>query len=143
LETKFDSLVTLKKSTLEKSQEALQKASQNLQNAQDALHSSYELLNEIGLPQHGSISNMLASRELLSRQRASIEQNKKWVDFASSQLELAKQQLKKDMIEHEKYKYLELEEIQKIIKKQKLQEAKELDEVALITFEKKKIKGNT
>ena len=41
------------------------------------------------------------------------------------------------MIEYEKFKYLDLQEIKKIIKKQKMLEAKELDEVALMTYARK------
>lgn len=137
MDTRFTSLVTLKKSTMEKSQQSVQKASKDLQSAQEALTSSYDILNDITLPKNGSIASMLASRELQQRQRETIVHNHKWVEYASSQLDLAKQQLKKDMIEHEKFKYLELEEIKKVLKKRKLQEVKELDEVALMTFKKK------
>ena len=63
--------------------------------------------------------------------------NKEWINFANSQLLQAKKQLKKDMIEYEKFNYLEVQEIKKIIKKQKEQEAKDLDEVALMTYSKK------
>ena len=38
------------------------------------------------------------------------------------------------MIDFEKFKYLELQDIKKEIKKQKIQEAKDLDEVAQMTF---------
>ncbi|MEO1954247.1 MAG: flagellar FliJ family protein, partial [Campylobacterales bacterium] len=82
-------------------------------------------------------SALLANRALLSSQRELINKNKEWMQFAQKQLNQAKQQLKKDMIEHEKFKYLELEEIKKIVKKQKQKEAKDLDEVALMTFAQK------
>ena len=60
-----------------------------------------------------------------------IEKNKKWVDFAYSQLVQAKEQLKKDMIEYEKFNYLEVQEMKHIIKKQKEKESKDLDEVII------------
>ena len=41
------------------------------------------------------------------------------------------------MIEYEKFKYLELEEMKKAIKKQKIEEIKQLDEVALMTYGQK------
>ena len=89
------------------------------------------------------MAEMLASRTLLSSQRDMIEHNKEWVYFAQNQVAQAKDKLKKDMIEHEKFKYLELEEIKKVLKEQKIQEAKDLDEVALMTHAKKNnIKGD-
>ena len=83
------------------------------------------------------MSKLLASRSLLDSQRDLIVHNQEWVTFAQKQVESAKGQLKLDMIEHEKFKYLELIEIKKIIKKIKLQEAKELDEIALMTHTRK------
>jgi flagellar biosynthesis chaperone FliJ len=41
------------------------------------------------------------------------------------------------MIEYEKFKYLEVQEIEKVLKAQKIAEVKRLDEVALMTFGKK------
>ena len=41
------------------------------------------------------------------------------------------------MIEYEKYKYLELEEVKKVLQEEKIKEAKRLDEVASITFYRK------
>ena len=65
-----------------------------------------------------------------------INHNKEWVEFASTQVDLAKEKLKQDMIEYEKFKHLELQEIKKILQKQKQKDAKELDEIALMTYQK-------
>ena len=137
MKTRFSSLVTLKKNTMQKSEQIVQKANIDLSSAKTALELSYNSLNDIDTPTSGNISDLLAQRTLLSSQRGLINHNTKWVDYALNQLELSKQQLKLDMIEHEKFKYLELEEIKKIIKKQKMEEAKQLDEVALMTFGQK------
>jgi len=66
-----------------------------------------------------------------------IKHNQEWVSFTKNQVHLAQNQLKKDTIEYEKFNYLELEEMKKIIKKQKQQEAKDLDEVALLMHARK------
>jgi flagellar biosynthesis chaperone FliJ len=138
MNTRFSSLVTIKKSSMQKSERVLQNANTDLNSATSALEKSYKLLNDVTQPKQGSISEMLASRVLLDSQRGIIEHNKEWVDFAQKQLLEAKEKLKLDTIEHEKFKYLELEEIKKIIKAQKIKESKELDEIALITHENKK-----
>jgi len=137
MKTRFSSLVTLKKNKMQDSEQVLSKANLALNNAKSALESSYASLNDIEEPQTGSMSSLLATRTLFASQRNLINKNKEWINFAQTQLVQAKEQLKKDMIEHEKFKYLELEEIKKVIKKQKEQEAKDLDEVALMTYAKK------
>ena len=137
MKTRFSSLVTLKKSAMQKSERVVQSANADLNSASMALEISYNSLGNIDSPTTGTMSQMLASRTLLSSQRDLITHNKNWVNYAKSQVEMAKVQLKEDMIEHEKFKYLELEEIKKIIKKIKLEEAKELDEVALMTHARK------
>lgn len=137
MKTRFSSLVTLKKNKMQASEQALSKANMVLNNAKSALESSYTSLNDIEEPKAGSMSQLLATRTLLTSQRGLISHNKEWISYAQTQLVQAKEQLKKDMIEHEKFKYLELEEVKKIIQKQKEQETKDLDEVALMTFSQK------
>jgi len=134
MKTRFSSLVTLKKSAMQKSEQLVQNANTDLKNAESALTTSYSSLENIESPQGGTMSQMLATRTLLSSQRNVILHNQEWVEFANKQLLSAQKVLKKDMIEHEKFKYLELEEIKKILKEIKVKEAKELDEIALITF---------
>jgi len=137
MKTRFSPLVKLKKTTMEKSERLVQKANADLNSAAMALQISYNSLDDIESPQNGLMSDFLASRSLLSSGRGLIDHNKEWVDFASTQVNHAKEQLKLDMIEFEKFKYLELQEIQKEIKKIKIQEAKDLDEVALMTHSRK------
>jgi len=134
MKTRFSSLVTLKKSAMDKSERVVQSANADLNSATVALEISYSSLRGVQSPSSGTMTQLLASRALLSSQREIIQHNKDWVDYAQKQVELAKEQLKKDMIEHEKFKYLELEEIKKILKQKKIEEAKALDEVALMTY---------
>ena len=136
--TKFSSLVKLKKNKMQKSEELLQKANIDLNSATKALEESYSFLGDFEEPQSGSISQLIASKTLLSAQRDVIEHNKSWIDFAQNQVRVAKQQLKTDMIEYEKFKYLETQEIKKMLDAKRVQEMKDLDEIALITFGKNK-----
>jgi len=138
MKTRFSSLVTIKKSSMDKSEKVVQDANKDLKSASSALEISYGSLNDIDTPKNGPMSQLLATRTLFDSQRGLIKHNQEWVAFATTQLESAKYQLKLDMIEYEKFKYLELEEIKKIIKKRKIEEAKGLDEVALMTFTRKK-----
>ena len=115
----------------------VQSANADLNSATMALQISKNSLNSIGTPVSGAMSDFLASRTLLDSGRNLIKHNQEWVKYAKNQVESAKGQLKLDMIEYEKFKYLDLQEIKKIIKKQKMLEAKELDEVALMTHTRK------
>ena len=133
MKTRFSSLVTLKKSAVDKSERAVQGANADLNSATMALQLSYNSLDDVQAPQMGTMADMIASRTLLDSQRGVISHNKEWVDFAKNQVSQAKYRLKSDMIEHEKFKYLELEEIKKVLKEKKLRESKDLDEVAIMT----------
>jgi flagellar biosynthesis chaperone FliJ len=139
MKSRFHSIVNLKKDKMQKSEQALSQANKNLANAQSALEESYESLKDLNPPQTGSMGDFLASRSLASTQRGIIEHNQKWVEYAKKEILAAKEQLKKDMIEHEKFKYLELEEIKKEMKKRQIKEAKDLDEVALMTYARGKL----
>ncbi|MFT7003452.1 MAG: H2-forming N5,N10-methylenetetrahydromethanopterin dehydrogenase-like enzyme [Sulfurimonas sp.] len=133
MKTRFTPLVKLKKNTMQMSERVVQKANADLNTASMALETSYESIKEIILPQSGHMSQFLESKTLLASARGLIQHNKEWVEFAQNQVAQAKEKLKFDMMEHEKFKYLELQEVQKEIKKIKLKEAKDLDEVALMT----------
>ena len=137
MKTKFTSLVTVKKNSMQKSERIVQSANATLNSASVALEIAIKSLDNIDTPQSGSMTDFLASRSLLDTTRASIKHNQEWLEYATTQLKAAKEQLKFDMIEYEKFKYLDLQEIKKKLKELKIQEAKELDEVALITHTRK------
>ena len=137
MKTRYSSLVSLKKNTMQKSERVVQNANKTLLNAKEALRNSLAELQDISSPDHGFISEFLANRTLLDAQRALIKHNQEWVQYATQELQNAQEQLKKDMIEFEKFKYLEVQEIEKFMKAKRVQEAKDLDEIALMTFGKK------
>jgi len=122
---------------MKKSERAVQSANADLNSAVMALEISKNSLNSIDTPQSGIMNDFLASRRLLDSGRDLIKHNQEWTEYAKNQVALVKEQLKIDMVEYEKFKYLDLQEIKKIIKKQKMLEAKELDEVALMTHTRK------
>ena len=137
MKTRFSSLVTVKKNSMQKSERVVQNANKNLQNSKDALEESIAQLQQIPTPEHGVISDFLANRKLLELQRGVIEHNKEWVEYAQKELLEAKKELQEAMIEYEKFKYLDLQEVEKFLMQQKLKEAKDLDEVALMTHSRK------
>ncbi|WP_415249364.1 flagellar export protein FliJ [Sulfurimonas sp.] len=122
---------------MQKSEKALQGANNDLNTATTELQLAYELLETVKPPDAGTMAEMISARSLMASQRGVIKHNQEWIHFAREQVKLAKEKLKSDMIEYEKFNYLELEEIKKKLREIKKQEAKDLDEVALMTHAKK------
>ncbi len=137
MKTRLSTLVSLKKNTMQKSERIVQNANKNFLNAKEALRESLAELQNIPMLQQGVVSDFLANRILLDSQRSVISHNESWVEYAQKELLEAKEQLKRDMIEYEKFNYLELQEMEKILQARKLQETKDLDEAALMTYSKK------
>ena len=136
MKTKYSPLVQVKKNIMQKSERILQSANQEFQRVKKELEISQEALFNLNTPLSGKISELLSSKTLLESQRRLIEYNKLLVMQAQTKTEDAKNQLKLDMIEYEKYNYLDLQELKKYEELKKLQEAKDLDEIALMIFAK-------
>ncbi|MDF1879302.1 flagellar FliJ family protein [Sulfurimonas sp. SAG-AH-194-C20] len=137
MKTRYTSLVSVKKNIMQRSEQVLQTANANLNNALVALELSFKELQNIPSPTTGQISEFLSARTLLDSQRAIIQHNQEWAEFARVEIRNASAQLKLDMVEYEKFNYLDLEEIKIMLQKQKYEEAKELDEIALMTYKKR------
>ncbi len=137
MKTRYTSLVHVKKNIVQKSERLLQQANANANHAKKALENSLAYLQEIKHPSQGKITDFLANRALFDAQRTVIHYNQERLQYTQKEIQEAKEQLKIDMIEYEKYKYLEYEEIQKILKEIKIKEAKDLDEIALMTYTNK------
>ncbi|MBN2815487.1 MAG: flagellar FliJ family protein [Campylobacterales bacterium] len=135
--TRYSSLVNVKKNIVQQKERGVESANLNLQNAKKAVDSSYAELTQIQAPQNGKINDFISTRVLLDAQRALIKHNEEWLSYASKEIENAKQDLKGAMIEYEKFKYLEYQELQKELSRKKLKEAKELDEIALVVHTRK------
>jgi flagellar biosynthesis chaperone FliJ len=119
---------------MQESELELQKALKKLQNAKNELEKSIKDLEKLKSPKNGNMQEFLAQRTLLDAQLRLIEKNRDWVAYEETQLKAIQEQYKKDMIEYEKFKYLQAQEVEKIKKKLALQESKRLDEVAIMRY---------
>lgn len=138
MKTRYSSLVSVKKNSMNKSEMALGKAKSNLENALYTLEQSYQSLSEIVTPSSGTMPAFLSSRMLLDRQRELIKHDEELVLQAQHEIFEAKERLKIDTLEYEKFNYLELQEIELELKRLKVLENKDLDEIALMTYETNK-----
>jgi flagellar biosynthesis chaperone FliJ len=137
MKTRFSSLVRVKKNSMQKSENAFEQANRAFLQAKEALQNSLDALGLIAPPSKGQIADFLANRTLLDAQRALIRHNEEWAAFSQEQLQKARQELQQATVEYEKFKYLEFEEQKALLKKAKIQEAKDLDEIALMTYSNK------
>ena len=137
MKTRYTPLLKIKKNDLDKCERELQIANQSLNDANNSLADAYNVLQQLGVPTHGTIQEMLQARSFIDAARGVVEDKRNWVDFAKHQLESAVIKLKASNLEYEKFKYLDYEEIKKEMKIRAQKESKELDEIALMTFKKR------
>ena len=118
-------------------EKSVQSCHQTIASIKKKIEDSYNELRNMQMPGQGDFSVFRQMQLLKHRVQDEIGFNKHNLMMAENALLKAMQQLKTANIEHEKFKYLETNEIEKILKAQKAKEAKELDEVALIAFNRK------
>ncbi len=134
MKTRFSPLVKIKKDVMDRCERQLQQANLNVDNAQTSLEKAYNDLAAASTPDSGAMQEFLQSRMIISVQRGIVAEKREWLAFANGEVEMAKQALKDAMMEYEKFKYLEAEEIKAILLKQKRTQQVELDEIAVQNF---------
>ncbi len=134
MRTRFTQLVKYKHNEMQKCERELFRLNSELSDAQEQLQTAYDILHQLQTPQEGDIQTFLQSRTTLALQRDIIKKKCATIEQIKLHVNRAKESLKSSMIEYEKFKYLETQQIKKMVKKQMLQESKELDDAALQTF---------
>ena len=118
-------------------EQAVSSCHETISTIKKKIENSYSELRSLEIPQGGDFSLFRQMQLLKHRITDEIGFNKYNLQMAENALIKAMQQLKTANIEHEKFKYLETTEVEKVLKAQKLKEAKDLDEVALMMFNRK------
>lgn len=134
MKTRFTPLVKVKKEAMDSAERNLQQANHTRHKAQSALDEAYAQLQNASTPSSGTMTDFRNSRMLIEGQRKIIEEKKEWVAFAEDQVAKARESLKKAMIDFEKFKYLEAQQIKEELLKQRRQEQRDLDEIAVQTY---------
>ena len=90
------------------------------------------MLSSFLIPKKGSFSyfNQIKSKQFFIRDE--INRFKNQIMVLENRKKELFEELKKANIEYEKVKYLQIQEIKKIIKKNRLKEAREMDEIAIL-----------
>ena len=136
MKSKYTPLVKLKKRDLDHAERDLVSANSTLALASMALDNAYILLQSLGLPTSGTVSEFTQSQMLIQAQHYEIEQCAHNLVKAQQNLSQMQQRFKNAMIEYEKFKYLELQETQAYSVKIKKEEAKMLDEIGVMTYKR-------
>jgi flagellar export protein FliJ len=136
VKSKYTPLVKLKKRDLDHAERDLVSANSTLTLAALALDNAYLLLQSLGLPTSGTVSEFTQSQILIQAQHYEIEQCAYNLVTAQQNLSQMQQRFKAAMIEYEKFKYLELQETQAHNVKIKKEEAKMLDEIGVMTYKR-------
>lgn len=131
MRTRFTPLVKVKKNDMDRCEQDLRQANESIQNAEHALQVAYTELETTDMPASGPISELLKARNRLTAQRAVIQERREWLSFARAQAEAAREQLKASVMEYEKFKYLEAEQVKKVLQERKRTLANQLDEIAI------------
>lgn len=134
VKTKFDSIVKLKKMEVDKIQREIVKQNSLIVKAEKELESLKEELNSIQYPKSGNFSLITQMKTLQNALLQQIKLKNDEIQFLRNQKNLLSGQLKEKELEYEKMKYLQGEEIKKIVKKIKKEEEKSMDEIALMLF---------
>ena len=115
-------------------EKSVQSCHQTIRQIQERIDNAYNDLRGLKVPEKGDFSLYRQMQLLKQRVSDEIAFNKHNLHMAENALIKAMQQLKTANIEHEKFKYLETHEIEKVLKAEKEREAKALDEVALMMY---------
>lgn len=134
--SRYEPLVKFKKKALDSAERALIAANNALSAASDKLNRAYEELSHMRLPPKGSIGEFTQVAAMIRTQHQSIEGAKDELRSAQQQQFLMREEFKAAMIDYEKFKYLEMQEMNLHLKEMKDQEAKMVDEIGTMTYKR-------
>ena len=134
--SRYAPLVKLKKKSLDTAERALIGANNALSSASDKLNRAYEELSRMNLPTKGSVGEFTQATAMIHAQHQSIEQCQQALQTAQQRQIQMRERFKAAMMDYEKFKYLEVQEMNAQLKLLKDQEAKMLDEIGTMTYKR-------
>ena len=134
--SRYEPLVKLKKKSLDTAERALIGANNALSSASDKLNRAYEELSLMTLPTQGSVGEFTQATAMIYAQHQSIEEAQKSLQEAQERQLQMRERFQAARIDFEKFKYLEVQEMNAHLKQLKDQEAKMLDEIGTMTYKR-------
>lgn len=132
MKTKFSTVVKVKKQVVEKIERDIQKINSSILKVKHQIKELQNILFSLTPPQNGNFSLFSQIKTQQNMLRSEIEKLNSQILFLENRKNELMNELKKANIEYEKMKYLETEEIKKMLKKSKLKEVKEMDEIGIL-----------
>jgi flagellar export protein FliJ len=132
MKTKFDSVVKIRAQKVEKIENDIKKINSSIAKLKEKINNLNSLLLSLHLPTKGSFSQIAQINSQKNLIRNEIDALNNQIIILTNRKNELLHELKKAKVEFEKMKYLQSEEIKKIIKEIKLKEARELDEIAIL-----------
>lgn len=134
--SRYEPLVKLKKKALDAAERALIAANNALSDASDKLSHGYEELSRMHVPTKGSVGEFTQATAMIHAQHQAIDTARQLLQQAQERQAQIREQFKAAMIDYEKFKYLEVQEMNEKIKQLKAQESKFMDEIGTMTYKR-------
>lgn len=134
--SRYSALVKLKKRALDSAERALIAANNTYSAISNKLNQLYVELSAMNLPHSGTTGEFLYANNLIKAHQQNIAHQQKLLEDAKTLQEKKKELYSSARVEFEKFKYLELQELEQKIKEQKTKESKMLDEIGILIHKK-------
>jgi flagellar biosynthesis chaperone FliJ len=132
MKTKFSAVVKVKKQAVDKLQRDIQKINVSILDLKNKIESLEKILISLTPPQNGNFSVFSQIRTQQNMLRDEIKKFENQIMVLENRKNELMNELKKANIEYEKMKYIEAQEIKKLIKQNKLKESRDMDELAIL-----------
>jgi flagellar biosynthesis chaperone FliJ len=132
MKTKFSAVIKVRKQKVEKIERDIQRINSSILKVKQQIEDLQNILFSLIPPFKGNFSLFSQIKTQQKMLREEIEKLNNQILFLENRKKELLDELKKANIEYEKMKYLEMQEIKKLIKQQKLKEARDMDEIAII-----------
>jgi flagellar export protein FliJ len=134
--SRYEPLVKLKKKSLDSTESSLIAANNALSHASNKVAQAYDELSQMKLPEYGTVGELIQFSSMIHAQQMTIEKWKQTMHAAQQKQNQMRERFKAAMIEYEKFKYLDVQEMNARLKKLKRDEAKMLDEIGTMIYKK-------
>lgn len=134
MKTKFTAVVKIKKKIVDDIQNSIFAVDALIVKTKMTLADIKNRFNSLEPPHEGSFSNLIVFEDMKKAFRYEIETLKMTLANHQNQKNMLIGALKEANAEFEKMKYLEDEEIRKVVKARAVKEAKELDEIGVMLY---------
>ncbi len=134
MKTKFTAVVKIRKKAVDDIENAIFAVDALITKTKTALLETKNKFNTLQPPQSGSYSSIIVFEDMKKAFRIEIEGIKALLAEHQNRKNMLIGQLKEANAELEKMKYLDSEEIKKVLKARAVREAKELDEIGVMLY---------